>query len=382
MKKRFLKIAISLASVIIILSGCNNSNENIPAYSDLSDNISKTNYSEIKTETQNQTKENLTVKAENEINTNIIEKALDTPFSLHGALKVDGTNLVDKNGEKFQLYGMSTHGIAWFPQYINIETFKTLRDDWNTNCIRIAMYTDEYGGYCSGGDKETLKNMVKNSVQYASELGMYVIIDWHVLNDCYPNVHKEDAKAFFNEMSYIYKNYDNIIYEICNEPNSSATWEGIKNYANEVIPIIRANDSNAVIIVGTPTWSQDINLAADSPLQYNKLMYSLHFYAATHTQWLRDRLTACINKGLPVFITEFGMCDASGNGSNNFEETAKWLELIQKYNLSYCCWNLANKNETSSIISPNSNKISGWEENDLSESGKWIKKYFKDNKKY
>ncbi len=382
MKKKFLKITASIASVIIILSGCNSSNENIPAYSDLSDNISKTNYSEMKIEAQNQIEGNLTVKSENAVNANVSGKVLETPFSLHGALRVDGTNLIDKNGEKFQLYGMSTHGIAWFPQYINIETFRTLRDDWNTNCIRIAMYTDEYGGYCSGGDKEALKNMIKNGVQYASELGMYVIIDWHVLNDRDPNIHKEDAKVFFNEMSSIYKDYDNIIYEICNEPNSSATWEGIKNYANEIIPIIRANDSNAVIIVGTPTWSQDINLASDSPLQYDNLMYSLHFYAATHTQWLRDRLTTCINKGLPVFITEFGMCDASGNGANNFEETAKWLELIQEYNLSYCCWNLANKNETSSVISANNGKISGWEENDLSESGKWIRKYFKDNKKY
>jgi len=301
----------------------------------------------------------------------------DTPFSIHGALKVDGANLKDKNGENFQLYGMSTHGIAWFGQYINYDAFKTLRDDWNTNCIRFAMYTYEYGGYCSGGDKQQLKTIIKNGVEYASKLGMYAIIDCHVLNDQNPNNYKDDAKEFFNEISSLYSKNDNIIYEICNEPNSSTSWEDIKNYADEIITVIRKNDSNAVIIVGTPTWSQGINVALSSPLKYDNIMYALHFYAATHTDWLRERLENCVNNGLPVFVSEFGMCDSSGNGENNFEQTVKWLELIEKYDISYCCWNLANKNETCSVISDKCSKISDWSESDLSESGKWIRKYFK-----
>lgn len=300
-----------------------------------------------------------------------------TPVSIHGALSVQGADLVDKNGEKFQLYGMSTHGIAWFPQYVNQEAFRTLRDDWNTNCVRLAMYTEEYGGYCSDGDKETLKALVKNGVEYASELGMYVIIDWHILSEQDPNVHKDEAITFFREMSSAYADYENVLYEICNEPNGYATWDSVKAYASEVIPVIRENDSDAVILVGSPTWSQDIDKAQASPLEFDNIMYTLHFYAATHKDDLRSRLEGCVNQGLPVFVSEFGMCDASGNGGNDFEQTEEWLTLIEKYNISFLCWNLANKAESSSVFLPSSTAISDWAEEDLNESGKWIREYFR-----
>lgn len=298
-------------------------------------------------------------------------------YSAHGALRVDGANLVDKSGNKFQLYGMSTHGIAWFPQYVNYEAFKTLRDDWKTNCVRLAMYTAEYNGYCAGGNQMELKNLVKSGVKYATDLDMYVIIDWHVLNDQNPNTYKEQAKAFFQEMSSTYAGYDNIIYEICNEPNSGTDWQSIKSYANEIIQVIRANDPNAVIIVGTPTWSQEIDKAAESPLAFDNVMYALHFYASTHTQWLRDRMKTCINNGLPVFISEFGLCDASGNGSNNYEESAKWMNDIKEFNVSYMAWNLANKDEKSSVFKAGNNVTSWWSESDLSESGIWLRNQFR-----
>ena len=298
-----------------------------------------------------------------------------SPFAEHGALRVAGTNLVDKNGNSYQLFGMSTHGLSWFPEYVNADAFATLRS-WNTNCVRLAMYTAEYNGYCTGGDKESLKNTVKQGVEYATSQGMYVIIDWHILSDGNPLTYKEEAKAFFAEMSSLYKDRDNIIYEICNEPNG-ADWETIKSYAQEVIPIIRANDSNAVVLVGTPEWCQQVDQAAASPLGYDNIMYTLHFYAATHTDWLRQRAESAINSGLPIFVSEFGMCDASGNGGNDFGQSASWMDLIGRYNLSYCCWNLANKAETSSIINSWCTKTSGWSNEDLSESGKWIVNQFR-----
>lgn len=293
-----------------------------------------------------------------------------SPFAEHGALGVSGSSLVDKNNEPYQLFGMSTHGLAWFPEYVNEEAFATLRS-WNTNCVRLAMYTSEYNGYCTGGDKEALKNLVKQGVEFATKQGMYVIIDWHVLNDQNPMRYKEEAKDFFAEMSALYKDRDNILYEICNEPNG-VDWESVKNYAQEVIPVIRANDGNAVILVGTPEWCQRVDLAVASPLPFDNIMYTLHFYAATHTDWLRKRAEDAINSGLPVFISEFGMCDASGNGANDFNQAAEWMALIDRHQLSYCCWNLANKAESSSILNSGCKKSSGWTQEDLSESGKWI----------
>lgn len=300
----------------------------------------------------------------------------DTYFGRHGVLSVSGADLVDAHGEKMQLRGMSTHGIAWFPDFVSMETFKFLRDEWNTNCVRLAMYTHEYNGYCAGGDKEWIKGLVKNGVEYATELGMYVIVDWHVLNEQNPLTYKDEALKFFEEMSKLYADYGNVIYEICNEPNGSGSWNDVTAYANEVIPVIRANDPDSVIIIGTPTWSQDIDQALNSPLGYDNIMYALHFYAATHTDWLRSRMENCVNSGLPVFISEFGMCDASGNGAIDVNQSEQWKALIDKYGTSYMCWNLANKNESSSILRESCRKLSGWTDDDLSEQGRLIRGWF------
>ena len=300
-----------------------------------------------------------------------------TPFGQHGALHVENGKLTDADGNIVQLYGMSTHGIAWFPQYINYDSFRTLRDDWNTNCIRLAMYTAEYGGYCAGGDKEQLKQLVRDGVSYATELGMYVIVDWHILSDCDPNQNKDEAIAFFREMSEAFADNDNVLYEICNEPNSGTSWDSIKSYAEEVIPVIREQKPDAVILVGTPTWSQEIDKAASSPLTFDNVMYTLHFYAGTHKDDLRNRLETCAQNNLPVFVSEFGMCDASGNGANDFDSTTKWLDLLNKYQISFCCWNLANKDESSSVFKAAGTALSDWTDEDFNESGRWIRDYFR-----
>jgi len=299
-------------------------------------------------------------------------KSLATPTN-SGALQVIGTQLCDKNGNPVQLRGISTHGLAWFPEYVNNELFEQFRNEWNVNVMRLAMYTDENGGYCAGGDQDELKKLVKNGVRYATDNDMYVIIDWHVLNDRDPNVHIDDAKAFFKEMSKEYASADNVLYEICNEPNGQTSWNDIKLYADEIIPIIRKNDSNAIIIVGTPNWSQYVDQAADNPISgYDNIMYALHFYAATHKEWLRDTMTKAIDQGLPVFVTEYGICDASGNGSIDEAEANRWVETMDDYGVSYVAWNLSNKNETSSIISASCQKTSSLETSDLSDSGKWL----------
>lgn len=300
-----------------------------------------------------------------------------TPYGQHGALHVENGKLTDADGNTVQLYGMSTHGIAWFPQYINYDSFRTLRDDWNTNCIRLAMYTAEYGGYCTGGDKEQLKQLVRDGVSYATELGMYVIVDWHILSDCDPNQNKDEAIAFFREMSEAFADNDNVLYEICNEPNSGTSWDSIKSYVEEVIPVIREQKPDAVILVGTPTWSQEIDKAAASPLTFDNVMYTLHFYAGTHKDDLRNRLETCAQNNLPVFVSEFGMCDASGNGANDFDSTTKWLDLLNKYQISFCCWNLANKDESSSVFKAASTALSDWTDEDFNESGRWIREYFR-----
>lgn len=298
-----------------------------------------------------------------------------TPFEKHGRLSVKGPDLMDQQGEKFQLYGMSTHGVAWYPQYVCEETFRALRDEWNTNCVRLAMYTYEHDGYCTDGDQEKIKAIMRRGVDAATALGMYVIIDWHILNEKTPLRYQQEAMTFFAEMSATYKDHDNVLYEICNEPNNTS-WEDVCQYANAVIPVIRGNDPDAVIIVGTPTWSQDVHLALAQPLPYDNLLYTLHFYAGTHKDDLRARMKQCIEAGLPVIVSEFGICDASGDGALDLESAAAWRALIEEKQVGFFCWNLANKNESSSVFVVHNTALSGWGDDLLNEQGKWIRAWF------
>ena len=301
-----------------------------------------------------------------------------TPVSQHGQLSVKNGQLVDKNGKGYQLRGMSTHGLTWFPEFVNESAFKTLRDDWNTNVVRLAMYVDEWGnGQCYMGNKSGSLELLEKGVDICIKLDMYVIIDWHVLNPGDPSKYTNEAKSFFETVSKRYAKYPNVIYEICNEPNGGASWSGnIKPYAEKIIPVIRKNAPNSVIIVGTPTWSQEIDKPLSDPLSYKNVMYAFHFYAATHAG-LRSNVENCVAQGLPVFVSEFGTCDASGGGANDFNETQKWLSYLDKQGISYCNWSICNKDETCSVLRPGTSANGNWSESDLTENGKWMRNWLK-----
>lgn len=293
----------------------------------------------------------------------------------YGRLHVEGTYLADKDDKLVQLRGVSTHGLGWFPQYVNEAAIRQFNKEWGCNVFRLAMYTAEGAGYCTNGDdqKKKLKDLVHKGVQAAIAEDMYVIIDWHVLQDQDPNKYKDEAKKFFGEMAKTYGDDPHVIYEICNEPNGGTTWSMIKKYALEVIPVIREYAPNAIIIVGTPTWSQDVDIAAKDPItEYDNIMYALHFYAATHTDSLRNKCKTAVSKGLPIFVTEYGICEASGNGAINEKQANLWIEMLDGYGISHVMWNLANKNETSSMIAAGNQKVNGFTEKDLSKSGKWF----------
>lgn len=289
-----------------------------------------------------------------------------------GQLHVSGTDIIDGNGNVVRLKGVSTHGLAWYPQYVNYDAFRTLRDDWGVNVIRLAMYTQEYGGYCNGGDREGLKQLIDNGVSYASQLGMYVIIDWHILSDGNPNQHKDEALEFFDEMSSKYAGYNNVIYEICNEPQNSDWNSQIKPYAQEVIARIRQH-TDALILVGTNRWSQDVDEVIGNRLDDDNVMYVVHFYAGTQKEWVRNKMIAALDAGIPVFISECSICDASGNGGIDYGSADAWFSLLNERGISYIAWSLSNKSETSALINSWCDKLSDWSDDDLSDTGRWFK---------
>ncbi len=308
------------------------------------------------------------------------QAATKTPVAEHGKLSVKETKLVDENGDAFQLKGVSSHGINWDvgEPFVNKKALKTLRDKWGVNCFRVAMYTQDYNGYCvtDEANQKKLLKIIDTAVKAAKDLGIYVIIDWHILNEKTPKKYESQAKTFFKKMAKKYGEYNNVLFEICNEPNSGTSWADIKSYAAEIIKIIRKYSDN-IIIVGTPTWSQDVDVASQSPIKKQKnIMYAVHFYGATHQDSYREKVKTAIKNELPVICTEFSACEASGNGSYNFDSTKKWLKMLDSYDISYVCWSLSNKNESASLLKSSCTKTGGFTNSDLSEMGKWLKKWY------
>lgn len=309
------------------------------------------------------------------IKDNLTKVEKNSLVSYNGSLQVNGINLQNQYGENFRLKGISSHNLHWFGNLITYDNLKELRDNWNINVFRIAMYTEEEG-YIKNN---SIKDEVTDIIDTAIALDMYVIIDWHILSDNNPNIHIEEAKKFFSEIASLYHDKPNIIYEICNEPNGdNVTWnDDIKPYAETIISTIRYFDTDAVIIVGTPDFCKDFDDVIVNQLNGENIMYALHFYAGTHNETLMNNVRFALEANVPIFVSEWGTSSANGNDGVFIAESEKWLDFLDSYNLSWVNWSLSDKNESSAILQPNTGNVGIFDDNYLSESGKYIKSKLK-----
>lgn len=270
------------------------------------------------------------------------------PVDKYGQLQVVSGQLCDSKENPVQLKGMSTMGLQWYGGIVNEAAFAALAKDWNVDVIRLAMYVGE-DGYATHPE---LKQLVTKGVNLAIAQGIYVIIDWHVLTPGNPNDRLYAGAAdFFREMSATFGKTPNVIYEIMNEPNGRLSWKrDLKPYAQKIVSVIRANDPDNIILIGSGTWSQEVDVAASDPVPGKNLMYTVHFYSGTHGKDLRERVQAALSKGAAVFCSEWGTSEASGNGGPYINAAEEWLKFLDEKKISWVNWSLANKNETSAAF--------------------------------
>lgn len=311
-----------------------------------------------------------------------------SPVYYNGKLSVQGTQMVNECGRPVQLKGMSSHGLAWFPQCYTEESLTVLVNDWHIDIFRLAIYTHEKGGYCKTDgtqwkSKDEYNAYIDELVDICGKLGIYCIIDWHILQEGSGNPKNtlDDAIPFWEYMSAKHKDDKHVLYEICNEPNGfMVRWSDVKEYADKVIPMIRANDPDKIVICGTPMWSQDVDLASQNPLSYNNVMYTLHFYSGDHFQSLRDKAQTALNNGAAIFVTEFGTTKASGDGGVFLDECNRWMDWMNERKISWVNWSFSDKAESSAALSPGASMSKNW--NMVSESGQYIKQMLSQPKNF
>lgn len=312
-----------------------------------------------------------------------------------GSKNIVGTPPITTEGNKVLFGGQegSVAGVSLFwsnftegGKYYTEGVVETLKNDWNAKLIRAAMGVEEANGYLM--DPATNLTRVRTVVDAALANDMYVIIDWHTHH---ADEHQQAAIDFFTDMATMYGENDNVIYEIFNEPKCASTiasaecswdnktsWAEIKDYSEEVIAAIRAIDSDNLIIVGTPFYSQFVDDASEDPIDDVNVAYTLHFYAASHQGTEMGRAINALKNGIPLFVTEWGTVGASGDGAMDVEWSDTWMEFLYNNNISHANWSITDKAEGSAALKPGASTQGGWTDADLTESGLYVKEVIKD----
>ena len=266
-----------------------------------------------------------------------------TPAEVNGQLAVCGVKLCNQYGKPIQLRGMSTHGLQWYSQCVNDASLDALATDWNADIVRISMYIQE-DGYET--DPARFTNLVSSIIDKVSARGMYALVDWHMLDPGDPHYNLARAKTFFTEIARRHNGKKNLLYEIANEP-SEVSWSRIRSYAEELIPVIRANDPETPILVGTRAWSSlgvsdgaNETEVVNNPVRASNIMYTFHFYAASHGDEYLNALSRAADR-IPMFVTEFGTQTYTGDGGNDFTMSQRYLDLMASKKISFTNWNFS-----------------------------------------
>ncbi|MFH8989720.1 glycoside hydrolase family 5 protein [Streptomyces sp. NPDC017940] len=275
-----------------------------------------------------------------------------TPVAANGQLTVCGTKLCNHNGKAVQLRGMSSHGTQWYPHCLTGGSLDALAGDWKADVLRVSTYVQE-GGYETDPKKYT--DLAHSLIEQATARGMYVIVDWHMLSPGDPHANLARARTFFTEIAKRHHGKSNVLYEIANEP-SAVSWSRVKSYAEQIIPVIRNIDGNAPVLVGTRAWSSfgvsegaDEREVVNNPVKAANILYTFHFYAASHREEYLDTLARAAEK-LPVFVTEFGTQNYAGEGANDFAMSQKYLDLMASKKISWVNWNFSDDHRSGAVF--------------------------------
>ena len=105
----------------------------------------------------------------------------------------------------------------------------------------------------------------------------------------------------------------------------------------------------------------------------SNVAYTLHFYANTHGQWLRDEAQAALNRGVALFVTEYGTTASTGDGMVDEAATREWWAFLDRNSISHLNWSIADKREASAALMPGTSPAGGWTLAQITPSGQLVR---------
>lgn len=291
----------------------------------------------------------------------------------HGHLSVQGRHIVNQAGTPISLAGPS---LFWSNSdwgqtgFYNARAVQSFARDWNADVIRVALGGEGDGSFID--DPHGNMARAETVIQAAINNGIYVIVDFHS-HKAEQNV--PEAEAMFRYIATKYGASPNLIYEIYNEPLDTTDWDTVvKPYADYMVSVIRSIDPDNIILVGTQTWSQDLEKAVRNPVRgHRNIAYTLHFYAGSHKDSLRNRAQAAVDAGLPIFVSEWGMVNYDGDGAVDVQSSEAWLEFMRRNKISHAIWAASNKNEGASMFTKSAPKTGPWADHHLRPAGRYAR---------
>lgn len=281
----------------------------------------------------------------------------DDVVARHGKLRVEGVQLVDTAGAAIQLRGVSLFWINWHEENLKPTAVRCIARNMGATVVRVPVPAFDYARAPA-----TYEAQVAAIVRWIRSEGAYAIIDWHVVDD--PNLYIDQARTFWKHMSRKYRDDPGVLYEIANEP-TGVGWPEIKAYARDIIAEIRRNDTSTVVIVGSQEWSRWTRYSAEDPIvddaagrPVRNVMYTYHGYAATHGM---DRDLKGVLEKVPVFVTEWGVSEASGDGRQDWVASRRFIEYLRDnpwQKVSWCQWSWVDKRESSALLLPGTGGLS------------------------
>jgi endoglucanase len=283
----------------------------------------------------------------------------------HGRLRLRGSKVVDAHGQAITLRGSSLFWSQWKPAFYNPRLIRWLREDWHISVVRAAIAAS-HGGY----DRNPALHirLAETVIDAAIAEGIYVVVDWHAHQPA-----RDDAIRFFTQIATKYRGVPNLVYETWNEPLAYGWKEVIKPFHVDVITAIRRIDPDAFVVAGTRNWSQDVDEAAADPLPFDNVAYTLHFYAASHKQGLRDKAELALRRGAALFVTEYGVTAANGGLPIDLAETRRWWDWCESNGISHLAWAIEDKAEACAALLPGASPQGGWSERELTDSGRLVR---------
>ena len=310
-----------------------------------------------------------------------------TPVARHGRLHVCGTQLCDEHDQVTQLRGVSTHGLQWYgwnSTCLNASALDAMANTWHADVVRLADYVQEGGWETNPSGFDA---MIDTLIDETGKRGMYVLVDWHILNPGDPNYNLDRARQFFSYMAQKHGNDPHVLFELANEPNG-VDWAAIQGYAQEILDIIRNQyGSQAVAIIGTPDWSSYGHSGGHSPddivanpprgsdgRPYSNVMYTFHFYAASHGDDYRAVVSTYSSK-VPIFVTEWGAPTYTGDGAIDEASVHAWQALLDSKQISSVYWNWSDNGQSGSLFRPGTCSRGTWSGDVLQRSGQLVLAY-------